>query len=58
VINADPGDQRAVPPIGTVMPEMATLGEAPENGRCALGMKLLVRLRCPSFVGSPELLFA
>ena len=46
------------PPIGTVMPEMATLGEAPENGRCALGMKLLARLRCPSFVGSPELLFA
>jgi hypothetical protein len=40
------------------MPEMATLGEAPGNGRCALGMKLLARLRCPSFVGSPELLFA
>jgi hypothetical protein len=39
------------------MPEMATLGEAPEHGRCALGMKLLAR-RCPSFVGSPELLFA
>jgi hypothetical protein len=40
------------------MPEMATLGEAPENGRYALGMKLLARLRCPSFAGSPELLFA
>jgi hypothetical protein len=47
-----------VPPIGAVMPEMATLGEAPGNGRCALVMKLLARLRCPSFVGSPGLLFA
>jgi len=46
------------PPIGTVMPDMAALGEAPGNGRCALGMKLLARLRCPLFVGSPELLFA
>jgi hypothetical protein len=40
------------------MPEMAMLGEAPENGCSALGMKLLARLRNPSFIGSCELKFA
>jgi hypothetical protein len=37
------------------MLEMATLGEAPENGCSALGMKLLARLLNPSFIGSREL---